>query len=52
MWSATWPKEIRTLAEDFLKDYIRITVGSEELTANPNIDQRIEICSHFEKEER
>uniref|UniRef100_A0A667XS50 RNA helicase n=1 Tax=Myripristis murdjan TaxID=586833 RepID=A0A667XS50_9TELE len=22
MWSATWPKEVRQLAEDFLKDYI------------------------------
>lgn len=52
MWSATWPREIRTLAEDFLKDYIRITVGSEELTANPNIDQRLDFCSVYEREDK
>nr|KAF6460535.1 hypothetical protein HJG59_011449 [Molossus molossus] len=27
MWSATWPKEVRQLAEDFLKDYIHINIG-------------------------
>uniref|UniRef100_I3JNX0 RNA helicase n=1 Tax=Oreochromis niloticus TaxID=8128 RepID=I3JNX0_ORENI len=30
MWSATWPKEVRQLAEDFLKDYVQINVGSEK----------------------
>lgn len=27
MWSATWPKEVQTLAEDFLNDYIQINIG-------------------------
>uniref|UniRef100_A0A672ZUP7 RNA helicase n=1 Tax=Sphaeramia orbicularis TaxID=375764 RepID=A0A672ZUP7_9TELE len=30
MWSATWPKEVRQLAEDFLKDYVQINVGGEK----------------------
>lgn len=27
MWSATWPKEVKGLAEDFLTDYIQVCVG-------------------------
>ena len=26
MWSATWPKEVKSLAEDFLVDYIQVCV--------------------------
>lgn len=39
MWSATWPKEVQQLANDFLTDYIQVNVGSMELKANPNIAQ-------------
>jgi len=52
MWSATWPKEIRSLAEDFLSDYIHITVGSAELVANPNIQQNIYVMKEEEKVDR
>uniref|UniRef100_A0A3Q2TEH6 RNA helicase n=1 Tax=Fundulus heteroclitus TaxID=8078 RepID=A0A3Q2TEH6_FUNHE len=31
MWSATWPKEVRQLAEDFLREYIQINIGALEL---------------------
>lgn len=43
MWSATWPKEVQTLAEDFLHDYIQINVGSLSLAANHNIRQYVEV---------
>ncbi|XP_072030941.1 uncharacterized protein [Amphiura filiformis] len=49
MWSATWPKEIRALAEDFLKDYTMINIGSMNLSANPNITQVIKVCEEQEK---
>ncbi|XP_059620570.1 ATP-dependent RNA helicase p62 [Phlebotomus argentipes] len=53
MWSATWPKEVRRLAGDFLgKDYIQVNIGSLELSANHNIHQIIEICEEFEKEDK
>ena len=26
MWSATWPKEVKGLAEDFLVDYIQVRI--------------------------
>lgn len=50
MWSATWPKEVQALAEDFLTDYIQINIGSLTLAANHNIRQIIEVCQEHEKE--
>uniref|UniRef100_A0A0K8TLZ1 RNA helicase n=1 Tax=Tabanus bromius TaxID=304241 RepID=A0A0K8TLZ1_TABBR len=50
MWSATWPKEVQALAEDFLTDYIQINIGSLSLAANHNIKQIIDICQEEEKE--
>ena len=52
MWSATWPKEIRTLAEEFLTNYIQINIGSLQLAANHNINQIIDICERSQKEKR
>lgn len=50
MWSATWPKEVQALAEDFLTDYIQINIGSLELAANHNIRQIVDVCQDSEKE--
>jgi len=49
MWSATWPREVQTLARDYLRDYIQVNIGSLELSASHSITQVIEICSDFEK---
>lgn len=49
MWSATWPREIQTLANDYLGDYYQVTVGSLDLTGNKNITQVIEVCSDGQK---
>uniref|UniRef100_A0A8C3A7S7 RNA helicase n=1 Tax=Cyclopterus lumpus TaxID=8103 RepID=A0A8C3A7S7_CYCLU len=45
MWSATWPKEVRQLAEDFLKEYVQINVGALQLSANHNILQIVDVCN-------
>ena len=37
--SATWPEAVRRLADSFLRDPVRITVGSDDLTANSRIAQ-------------
>lgn len=50
MWSATWPKEVRALAEQFMKNYQQNNIGSLELSANHNILQIIDVCHEFEKE--
>ncbi|KAL2012653.1 hypothetical protein VTN00DRAFT_178 [Thermoascus crustaceus] len=52
MWSATWPKEVRQLAQDFLHDYIQVNIGSMDLSANHRITQIVEIVSDFEKRDR
>ncbi len=52
MWSATWPEEVRELAEDFLEDtdeYVHLNIGSTELQANHNIKQVIEMTDRSEK---
>lgn len=50
MWSATWPPTIRRLAKDFLgNEYMNLTVGSEDLSVNPDIEQNVQVCSQFEK---
>uniref|UniRef100_UPI00398F7265 probable ATP-dependent RNA helicase DDX5 n=1 Tax=Pristiophorus japonicus TaxID=55135 RepID=UPI00398F7265 len=52
MWSATWPKEVRQLAEDFLKEYVQINIGALELSANHNILQIIDVCQEVEKDDK
>jgi len=49
MWSATWPKEVRRLAEDFLSEPIHLQVGSLNISANHNILQIIDVCQENEK---
>ncbi|KAK0089455.1 hypothetical protein PV326_004480 [Microctonus aethiopoides] len=50
MWSATWPKEVRALAEDFLSNYTQLNIGSLTLSANHNIIQIVDVCQEFEKD--
>lgn len=50
MWSATWPKEVKNLAEEFLNDYIQVNIGSLNLSANQNILQIVEVCEDNDKD--
>lgn len=50
MWSATWPKEVKKLASDFLNDFVQINIGSLQLSANHNIQQIVDVCQEHEKE--
>lgn len=52
MWSATWPKEVRKLAEEFLVDYVQLTIGSLQLAANHNILQIVDVCAEHEKDSK
>jgi len=49
MWSATWPKDVKKLSEEFLTNYIQINVGALQLHANHNILQIIDVCGEEEK---
>lgn len=52
MWSATWPKEVRKLAGDFLQSFVHLTVGSTNLSANHNILQIVDVCDDRDKEDK
>ncbi|OQV19386.1 putative ATP-dependent RNA helicase DDX17 [Hypsibius exemplaris] len=49
MWSATWPKEIRALAGEFLRDFVHCTIGSLNLSANQNITQIVAVVRELDK---
>ncbi|KAG5927787.1 ATP-dependent RNA helicase dbp2 [Claviceps africana] len=52
MWSATWPKEVRAMASDFLTDFIQVNIGSMDLSANHRITQIVEVVSENEKRDK
>jgi len=45
MFSATWPKEVRRLASEYLTQPVHIQIGSYDQTANKDILQEVEICT-------
>lgn len=49
MFSATFPKEIQRLAQDFLQDYVFLAVGRVGSTTD-FITQRVEATPHSEHE--
>jgi ATP-dependent RNA helicase DDX5/DBP2 len=46
MYSATWPKQVRSLASDFLQDPFSVTVGQEKLCANADVTQSVIIVQN------
>jgi len=52
MFSATWPQEVKQLADDFQKDVAMINIGSMDLSANHNILQIVDVCQEYEKEQK
>lgn len=49
LWSATWPKQVQALANDFLTDPYEVHVGSLDLRANKAITQYVEMVTDYEK---
>lgn len=43
MFSATWPDAVRRLASTFQRNPVRVTVGSDDLTANSRVEQVVEV---------
>jgi len=52
MWSATWPKEVQALGKEFLNEYTHINIGAQDLRANHNILQIVDVCTTYEKESK
>jgi superfamily II DNA/RNA helicase len=52
LFTATWPREVRTLADNYIKTPVTVQVGSKDpLTGNKDIVQHVKICQG-EKEKR
>merc|ERR1719361_1776857 len=52
MWSATWPKEVRKLADDFLaKDRLFLKIGDESRAAE-TVTQQVVVMGRHQKGER
>merc|ERR1719162_2286836 len=49
MWSAIWPREVQSLAKDYLLDYYQVTVGSLDLAGNKDVTQTVVVCNDQDK---
>lgn len=49
LWSATWPREIQTLAREFLQNPLQVNIGSLETQASKNVTQHVYVVDKFEK---
>ncbi|ESQ41428.1 hypothetical protein EUTSA_v10012853mg [Eutrema salsugineum] len=53
MYTATWPKEVRRIADDLLNNPAQVNIGNvDELVANKSITQTIEVIAPMEKQRR
>jgi len=52
MFSATWPKAIQQLASEFLTAPVRVTIGSEDLSANVRVQQIVEVIDMDNRDAR
>ncbi|KAG7927554.1 hypothetical protein KL925_001912 [Ogataea polymorpha] len=53
MFTATWPKEVRELAMNFMDNPVKVTIGQrDELSANKRIQQIVEVVDPREKEQK
>ncbi|KAJ3148651.1 RNA-dependent ATPase [Geranomyces michiganensis] len=52
MFSATWPQAIQKIANQYLINAVKVTVGSTDLSANKSIEQRVEVIDPYAKESR
>lgn len=54
MWSATWPRSVQVLANDFFskEDYVHFNIGSTNLSANHDIKQIVDVVQQHRKVDR
>jgi len=53
-YSATWPKEVRAIAEKFVRNSpVMVFIGStDSLVANKSITQHVDVCTSYDKARR
>eukprot|EP00698_Gefionella_okellyi_P004351 TRINITY_DN14023_c0_g1_i1.p1 TRINITY_DN14023_c0_g1~~TRINITY_DN14023_c0_g1_i1.p1 ORF type:complete len:443 (-),score=102.46 TRINITY_DN14023_c0_g1_i1:48-1376(-) len=51
LFSATWPQSIQSIAAEFLRDPIQISIGSMDLAASINVTQIVQVCEYEGREQ-
>jgi len=46
LFTATWNREVRQIANQYIKNPVVVQVGTDEMTSNANITQFIEVCEN------
>ncbi|KAJ2853380.1 RNA-dependent ATPase [Coemansia erecta] len=49
MFSATWPKSVRNLADTFLRNPVKVSIGSDEIAINERVNQVVEVVNGWDK---
>ncbi|KAJ2829680.1 RNA-dependent ATPase [Coemansia erecta] len=49
MFSATWPKSVRALADTFLRKPVHVSIGADELAINERVEQIVEVLDGKQK---
>lgn len=52
MWSATWPREVRALANNYMKNFIQVCIGDDDLKCNIKITQKVEVVDWQDKKNK
>lgn len=52
MFSATWPEAIQKLASQYLKRPVKVSIGTEDLSANKRVTQQVEVMEIQDKDRR
>ena len=51
MFSATWPESIQKMADSYLKDAVKVVIGSDTLQACQSVSQEIRVMDPFDKDQ-
>eukprot|EP00891_Asterochloris_glomerata_P007590 jgi/Astpho2/7590/fgenesh1_pm.00115_%23_8_t len=52
MFSATWPSSIQKLASEFLSHPVKVTIGSQDLSASHSVTQVVEVIDPRQRDSR
>merc|ERR1712072_1338362 len=44
LFTATWNREVRQIADKYIKNPVVVQIGSDQITSNANIKQHIAVC--------
>lgn len=52
MFSATWPTAVQQLAQNYLSEPVKVTIGSQELSASHSVTQYVEVVEQHQRDDR